>query len=165
MGPDVALTAAHVVAALPCWRSDAPVPADVDAPGVCWARPLGEREWVPAVVAWRDEDKDVAVLRLAPAAPPLPAGSPMPRWGRVDGVEPVAVSAVGFPWAQERPDRVRDSEQLFGFIAPATTVKAGLCAVSVLTASPAEPGGRLTVGGDVGGGAVRRAVPGGGGGR
>jgi tetratricopeptide (TPR) repeat protein len=52
-------------------------------------------------------------------------------------MEPVAVSAVGFPWAQERPDRVRDSEQLFGFIAPATTVKAGLCAVTVQTAAPA----------------------------
>jgi len=141
VGPDVALTAAHVVAALPCWRSEAPVPADVDAPGVCWARPLGEREWVPGVVAWRDDDMDVAVLRLAPTVSPLPAGSLMPRWGRVDGVEPVAVSAVGFPWAQERPDRVRDSEQLFGFIAPATTVKAGLCAVTVLTASPVERAG------------------------
>ena len=96
---------------------------------------------MPAVVAWRDEDKDVAVLRLAPAAPPLPAGSPAPRWGRVDGVEPVAVTAVGFPWAQECPDRVRDSEQLFGFVAPATTVKAGLCAVTVLTAAPAGRAG------------------------
>ena len=65
----------------------------------------------------------------------------MPRWGRVDGIEPIAVSAVGFPWAQERPDRGRDSEQLFGFIAPATTVKAGLCAVTVQTAAPAGRAG------------------------
>jgi hypothetical protein len=136
VGPGLALTAAHVVAALPVWRADEPVPADTSAPGVCWVRPLGERAWVPAVVAWCDQDKDVAVLRLAPAAPPLPAASPPPRWGRVDGMDPVAVSAVGFPWAQERPDRVRDSEQLFGFIAPATTAKAGLCAVTVLTAAP-----------------------------
>ena len=93
------------------------------------------------MVAWRNEDKDVAVLRLAPAVSPLPAESPIPRWGRVDGMEPVAVSAVGFPWAQERPDRVRDSEQLFGFIAPAAMAKAALCAVSVLTAAPAGRAG------------------------
>lgn len=141
VGPEVVLTAAHVVACLPAWPAGQPVPADVDTPGVCWARPLGEQGWVPAIVAWRDEDKDVAVLRLAPAAPPLPAGSPAPRWGRVDGVDPVAVSAVGFPWAQERPDRVRDTEQLFGFIAPAAMAKAGLCAVTVVSAAPAARAG------------------------
>ena len=79
VGAGLALTAAHVVAALPVWRADEPVPADADAPGVCWVRPLGERSWVPTVVAWRDEDKDVAVLRLATAAPPLPAGLD-PTW-------------------------------------------------------------------------------------
>ena len=140
VGPDVVLTAAHVVAGLRTCQADEPVPDDVGAPGVCVARPLGEQEWVAAVVAWRDEGKDVAVLRLGPAAPPLPAGSLPPRWGRVDGLEPVAVNAVGFPWVQERPDRVRDTEQLFGFIAPATTAKTGLCAVTVLTAPPAARG-------------------------
>ena len=60
LGPEVALTAAHVVSGLPLWRSDRLVPGDVDTPGVCRVRPLGEREWVPAVVAWRDENKDVA---------------------------------------------------------------------------------------------------------
>ena len=138
---DMALTAAHVVAALPLWPSDEPVPEDVNAEGVCWTRPLGEAGWVPGVVAWRDERKDVAVLRLAPGVLALPAGSPTSRWGRVDGTEPIAVTAVGFPWAQECPDRVRDSEQLFGFIAPATSVKAGYCAVTVLTAAPAGRAG------------------------
>ena len=138
VGPKVLLTAAHVVADLPLWEAGDPVPADIDEPRVCWARPVGERSWGPAVVIWRDESADVAVLRLGPSAPPLPTRSAAPRWGRVDGMEPVAVSAVGFPWAQERPDRVRDSEQLFGFIAPATTVKAGLCAVTVLTDAPAD---------------------------
>jgi tetratricopeptide (TPR) repeat protein len=141
VGPDVALTAAHVVANLPLWRPGELVPAEADAPGVCLARPLGENSWVPAVVAWRDDDKDVAVLRLASTISPLPAGSPLPRWGRVEGVERVAVSAVGFPWAQERPDHVRDSEQLFGFVAPATTVKTGHCAVTVLSAAPADRAG------------------------
>ena len=137
---DVALTAAHVVAGLPCWGPGEPVPEDVDAPGVCRARPLGESGWVPAVVAWRDEDNDLAVLRFAPTVSALTGRSPT-RWGRVDGTEPVAVTAVGFPWAQECPDRVRDSEQLFGFVAPATSVKADLCAVTVLTAAPAKRAG------------------------
>ena len=141
IGPEAVLTAAHVVAGLPVWPPDEPVPIKVGAPGACSARPLGEQGWVPAVVAWRDENKDVAVLRLSPAVPPLPAGSPQPRWGRVEGLEPVTVSAVGFPWAQERPDRVRDTEQLFGFIAPAAMVKAGLYAVTVQTSAPAARAG------------------------
>jgi Trypsin-like peptidase domain len=140
LGPDLALTAAHVVADLPLWQSG-DVPGNVDAPGVCQGRPLGESGWTPAVVAWRDEDKDIAVLRLAPTVSPLREGGPGPRWGRVDGVEPVAVNAVGFPWVQERVDRVRDSEQLFGFIAPATTMKAGHLGVTVLTAAPAGRAG------------------------
>ena len=109
--------------------------------GRCELRALGERAWVSGSVLWRDESADVALIGLAGDVPPLPPGSPVPRWGRVDGMEPIAVSAVGFPWAQERPDRVRDSEQLFGFIAPATTVKAGLCAVTVQTAAPAGRAG------------------------
>jgi tetratricopeptide (TPR) repeat protein len=141
VGPEVVLTSAHVVAGLPAWPAGEPVPTDVGTPGVCWARPLREQGWVPAIVAWRDEEKDVAVLRLAKAGPPLPASSPPPRWGRVDGQEQVAVSAVGFPWAQERPDRVRDTEQLYGIIAPAAMAKAGLWAVTVVTAAPAARAG------------------------
>ena len=115
------------------------MPADVDEPGVCWARPLGELRWVPAVVVWRDEAAGVAVLRLGSSVPPLPTGSAAPRWGRVDGSEPVAVSAVGIPSAQEHPDRVRDAKQLFGFITPDTTARAGLYAMTVLTASSVDP--------------------------
>ena len=72
VGPDVVLTAAHVVTGLPTWPAGEPVPADAGAPGACWARPLGESDWVPAVVAWRDPGKDAAVLRLGLEAPPLP---------------------------------------------------------------------------------------------
>ena len=140
VGPDLVLTAAHVAAGLPLWPAGKPVPADA-APGACSVRPLGEQEWVPAVVAWRDEGNDVTLLRLGPKAPPLPEGSPSPRWGRVGGTEAVAVNAIGFPWAQERPGQVRDTEQIFGFIAPATTEKEGLCAVTVLTSAPADRAG------------------------
>ncbi|HEV2254037.1 MAG TPA: trypsin-like peptidase domain-containing protein, partial [Streptosporangiaceae bacterium] len=130
------LTAGHVVTGLPV-RSPAQVTAGDAGAGRCELRALGERAWMSGSVLWRSKSADVALIGLAGDVPPLPPGSPVPRWGRVDGMEPIAVSAVGFPWAQERPDRVRDSEQLFGFIAPATTVKAGLCAVTVLTAAPA----------------------------
>jgi len=52
IGPEAVLTAAHVVAGLPVWPPDEPVPTKVGAPGACSARPLGEQGWVPAVVAW-----------------------------------------------------------------------------------------------------------------
>jgi len=130
------LTAGHVVTGLPV-RSPAQVTAGDAGAGRCELRALGERAWMSGSVLWRGTSADVALIGLAGDVPPLPPGSPAPRWGRVDGMEPIAVSAVGFPWAQERPDRVRDSEQLFGFIAPATTAKAGLCAVTVQTAAPA----------------------------
>ena len=134
------LTAGHVVTGLPV-RSPAQVTAGEGGAGRCQVRALGEEAWVSGSVLWREESADVALIGLAGDVPPLRPGSPVPRWGRVDGMEPIAVSAVGFPWAQERPDRVRDSEQLFGFIAPATTEKAGLCAVTVLTAAPAGRAG------------------------
>src|SRR5262249_23014642 len=103
---DLVLTAAHVVAGLPI-RSEAAAGGGQGA-GRCDARPLGEQAWVGGSVVWRDESADAALISLARAAPPVPAGSPMVRWGQVEGGEPVAVSAVGFPWAQQRPDRVRD---------------------------------------------------------
>jgi tetratricopeptide (TPR) repeat protein len=134
------LTAGHVVAGLPV-RSPAQVAAGDDGDGRCDLRALGEPAWTSGSVLWRGESVDVALIGLAGDAPPLPPGSPVPRWGRVDGKEPIAVSAVGFPWAQERPDGSRDSEQLFGFIAPATTVKADLCAVTVQTGAPAGRAG------------------------
>ena len=134
------LTAGHVVTGLPV-RSRAQVTAGNEGAGRCELRALGERAWTNGSVLWRgtsaDVAMDVAVISLAGNVPPVPPGGPLPRWGRVDGMEPIAVSAVGFPWAQERPDRVRDTEQLFGFIAPVTTVKAGLCAVTVQTSAPA----------------------------
>src|SRR4051794_843561 len=120
INPELVLTAAHVVAGLPDHPPGAPVPNDPNAAAVGQVRPPDEPGVTAAAVVWRDTDADVAVLRLAAGAPLLPAGSPAPRWGRIDGGEPIAVSSVGFPWAQERPDQVRDSEHLYGFLAPAT---------------------------------------------
>jgi tetratricopeptide (TPR) repeat protein len=130
------LTAGHVVTGLPV-RSLAQMTAGDEGADRCELRALGERTWTNGSVLWRGTSADVAIIGLARDVPPVPPGGPMPRWGRVDAMEPIAVTAVGFPWAQERPDGARDSEQLFGFIAPATTVKAGLCAVTVQTSAPA----------------------------
>ncbi|WP_346619580.1 tetratricopeptide repeat-containing serine protease family protein [Blastococcus montanus] len=134
------LTAAHVVADIRIMTPGAPVPDDVDAPGMCRARPLGSTDWVPAAVVWRNTDADVAVLRLAASASP-PPGSPAPRWGRVEGTEPIAVDAVGFPWAQEGIDRRRDTEHLHGFLTPGTAVRAGQLAITVLTSPPSARDG------------------------
>src|SRR4051812_14385507 len=132
------LTAAHVVTGLPVAAPEAPVLDTLVPAAVCQARPIGQADWVPAVVVWRNEAADVAVLRLAATAPGVPPASPAPRWGRMEGTEPIAVSAVGFPWAQERPNRVRDTEHLYGFLAPAAQLKSGQLAVTVLTSPPTE---------------------------
>ncbi|SNR82493.1 Tetratricopeptide repeat-containing protein [Geodermatophilus saharensis] len=137
---ELVLTAAHVVAGLPLHPPESSVSDDPNVAGGK-ARPLGRQETTSAVVVWRDQDADVAVLRLAADAPTLPAGSPTPRWGRKHGTEPIAVDAVGFPWAQERPDEVRDTEHLHGFLASGTQLKAGLLAITALTSPPADRGG------------------------
>src|SRR4051794_37361350 len=82
---ELALTPRHVVTGPPPQPADTPVPDSVEAAGVCRARPLGERGWTAAAVAWHDQPADVAVVRLAAGAPPLPPASPAPRWGRVEG--------------------------------------------------------------------------------
>lgn len=127
----VLVTARHVVAGLPV--ND---PADAGQ-WRCEVRSLGQTEWLPAYPVWPEvpQEHDVALLRLA-ADWQAQAKGPTPRWGRLEGVEPIACTAVGFPWAQARPDQVRDTEQLFGHIAPLTTSKAGRLAVNVVTASP-----------------------------
>ena len=129
------LTAGHVVAGLPI-RSLAEMAAADDTAGRCQVRPLGVQEWVSGSVLWRDHSADVALIGLSGDRPLLPPGSPVPRWGVVDGVEPVSCGAVGFPWAQEQSDRVRDTEQLIGFAAPLSTVKAGHLSLTAVSAAP-----------------------------
>jgi hypothetical protein len=129
------LTAGHVVAGLPI-RSLADMAAADGSAGRRQVRLLGMQEWVSGSVLWRDHSADVALIGLSHDRPQLPPGSPMPRWGAVDGVEPVSCGAVGFPWAQEQSDRVRDTEQLIGFAAPLSTVKAGHLSLTAVTAAP-----------------------------
>ena len=125
------LTAGHVVVGLPIGAA-----AANDGASRCDVRPLGIQEWMSGSVLWHDESTDVALIGLPDNAPPLPAGSPAPRWGVVAGAEPVSCTAVGFPWAQEQPDRVRETEQLRGFISPLTMAKAGHLSLDVLSTPP-----------------------------
>lgn len=131
-----ALTAAHVVTGLPIRGRDESAGPRGRA-GRCELRPLGVRNWVSGSVLWRDESADVALIGLSAGAPPLPPGSPPPRWGAVDGAEPVSCTAMGFPWAQEQPGGVRDTEQLVGFATPLTTAKSGHLALTAVSAPPA----------------------------
>jgi hypothetical protein len=125
----IVLTAEHVVAGLPVH------PIDLLGSERCEVRPLGTPDWLPAWVVRHDATRDVALLRLT-ADWQLPTESPPPGWGRLEGVESVGCMAVGFPWAQARLDQVRDTEQLFGQLAPLTTAKAGRLALNVVTAPP-----------------------------
>ena len=118
---DLVLTAAHVVAGLPVQDPAEPRPsasagAVVAGQGLTELTALGAATWVPAAVVWRDDDADVALLRAGPGLPDLPLSSPKPRWGRIDGEQPVEVTAVGFPWATARPDGVRDTDQAQGIL-------------------------------------------------
>ena len=86
------LTAGHVVAGLPVGS-----PMAEDSTGRCEVRPLGTQDWISGSVLWRDESADVALIGLPANAPPLPPGSPMPRWGVVGGADQISCMAVGFP--------------------------------------------------------------------
>src|SRR5712691_2101742 len=79
-------------------------------PQVLLVRPLGTANWLPARVAWSGSGTDAALLAVGDADPrnegkppdegELPDESFPHRlaWGRLQGSEPVSVTAVGFPW-------------------------------------------------------------------
>ncbi len=120
------LTAAHVIGG-----ADGPEATDI---GV---RPLGERGWLSASLQWADRELDAALVRIESPGWTAPAGESTVRWGRAGGGDPLFCMAVGFPWAAERPNGVRDTEQLYGDIAPLGGLVSGLSDVNVSSAAPA----------------------------
>ena len=130
VGPRMVLTAAHIF-------RDAAVrqgaPAEVHLPG--------KQEWIPGVVRWLSEPAvDLAVIEVTDTESLLnPAGSVL-RWGRVAGGESVTAAAVGFPWAQQRRDAVRDTEHIVGFISPGAGMESNRLSVTVVSAPPAARG-------------------------
>jgi NB-ARC domain len=77
-------------------------------------RPLGERgaapgAWLPATVAWEDEDLDAALIEILGAGASHVGAT---VFAEVAG--DVHVTAVGFPIVERQPDRVRDTDQATG---------------------------------------------------
>jgi len=78
-------------------------------------RPASTAVWLPASRVWSEPSGDVAILEIDDASyPPGPQGAL--RWGLVTGRRPLAVTAMGFSPAGERPERFRDAEQFFGHL-------------------------------------------------
>ncbi len=87
--------------------------AGVGRDGSTDVRRAGTGPWVPASTVWVAADADAALLEVAEASDLSCSPAPL-RWGQVVGRGTVAVTAVGFPSAHGRPERVRDPEQFMG---------------------------------------------------
>jgi hypothetical protein len=103
--------------------------------------PLGGRDWLPARVAWLGSEHndrnpvDAALWRLdAPETWEPPPG--IVQWGRLPPAEPVSTAAIGFPWAQQRPDTSRGTDHVVGFVTPPPDLVSGLLAVHVVSSAP-----------------------------
>jgi len=114
----LALTAAHVVG----------------APGArCRVRELGAQGWHAALVAWRGDAADAAVLALDESRTGAPPRT-LPPLGALATDVGMPCRALGFPSAQQRRGRtgvIRDTEEITGEIAPLSAVKKGLLTVHV----------------------------------
>lgn len=97
---------------------------------------LGSESWVPGTVSWLDADLDAALLRVDQTAPWPATEMSALRWGALAGAEPVYAAATGFPWSQQRPDGIRDTEHAVGFVPPGTGVQTGSLHLSVLSSAP-----------------------------
>lgn len=115
----------------------------VDGAATVHVRPLGTTDWLPATIDWSGcQDLDAALLGVAVCLPP---GTVAALWGELRGSEQVGCTAVGFPDSQARRQGTvvfRDTEQLFGQVAPLTNVEARTHAITVTSSSPlpTEPG-------------------------
>ena len=131
LGDRLVLTARHVIA-----------PAVPKAGGRVLVRPVGASGWLPARVEWADADADAALVRVEEEGWREPTGESVLRWGKVADSDPVPCTAVGFPWASARPDRMRDTAHVYGRLAPLGQLRQGRLDLDVASASPtAREGG------------------------
>ncbi|MFE3799664.1 S1 family peptidase, partial [Nocardia tengchongensis] len=125
VGDRLVLTAAHV-----CTEAGLAVGGRAE---VCL---LGSG-WVTAAVIWLSADADVALIQVDDSEAWPDADTSVLRWGDLVGADPVAAAAIGFPWSQERPDRVRDTEHAVGFVAPGAGKQSKALHLTVLSSAPA----------------------------
>jgi hypothetical protein len=134
VGTGAVLTAAHVV-----------TDAGLAVGDRLEVMPFAGDRWLPAEVAWLGTSAgsgqvDAALVRLGEQTKwKEPVG--LLRWGRLAGNSPVSAAAIGYPWAQERPDMRRGTEHVVGFITPPPNQVTGLLDLTVLTSAPSDPPG------------------------
>ena len=122
IGSGLILTARHVVAND---RERSPNSAKL--------RLLGAADLMDCEVAWQGAGEvDVALLRVNHPGWVLPRSRHPVRWGRlVTSIPGTSCTGEGFPAVQQNPMKIRDIEQMRGWINPGTGVKAGLLGISV----------------------------------
>ncbi len=133
VAPGRVLTAAHVLVEAGLGRGD---PAEIS--------PSGSGEWLPAKIIWLDppDGADAALIELQDIDR-WPSPTTIVRWGTIGGSEPVQAAAVGYPWAQERPDTSRDTEHVIGFVPPGTGQNTQRHHLTIQSSPPsARPDGR-----------------------
>lgn len=100
-------------------------PADV--------RPAGSVTWLATSLVWSSPAGGVILELDDPEMLMMPPVRP--RWGRISGRRPVAVTAMGFPPAAAPTRWARDPEQFFGHVIPADATP-----MAVAAARPAGAG-------------------------
>jgi len=121
----VVLTAAHLV-----------TEAGVTLGGAAEVRLLGSEAWVSGKVTWLDAGLDAALVRVTGPLFTPAARTSVVRWGRLVGGEPLMAAAIGFPWAMERPNKLRDTDHVIGFVAPGAGMGSDRLHLSVLSSAP-----------------------------
>jgi Trypsin-like peptidase domain len=103
-------------------------------------RPLASEDKIRCQVIWVGRDTDTALLEILGHLPPDLQDMRSAGLGRPIGTSrPLACSAIGFPWCQQRPDGRRDTEHLRGEIQLGTAALDDRYQVSVQSGIPHRP--------------------------
>lgn len=112
----------------------------IEPGGDVFVRTLVSGRRLPCQEVWTGRETDAALLEIIGSLPAELHGMEPAELGRLVGLsKPVACTAVGFPWSQERPDGKRDTEQIRGEINLGTALFNGRYQVSVSSGTPKRP--------------------------
>lgn len=112
----------------------------IEPGGDVFVRTLASGHRLPCQAVWAGRETDAALLEIIGSLPAELRGMEPAELGRLIGLSrPVACTAVGFPWSQERPDGKRDTEQIRGEINLGTALLDGRYQVSVSGGIPKRP--------------------------